>query len=129
METEAYPERELTEKIIGAAMEVHREVGPGLLESAYEECLCLELGRRGMRYSRQVPLAFTYKGALIDNGYRLDFVVEDTVLLELKAVEKLLPLHQAQLLTYLRLSGLRVGMLINFNEKLLKNGIRRLVQS
>ncbi len=120
-------EEQLTGEILGAAIEVHRVLGPGLLESAYEECLCHELEMRGIAYRRQVELAIAYKGLLLSCGYRLDVVVEDQVILELKAVEKLVPIHDAQLLTYLRLSGKRVGLLINFNVELLKNGIVRKV--
>ncbi len=102
-------EKELTQEIVGAAIEVHRALGPGLLESAYEECVCYELKIRGLGYKRQVDLPLTYKGISLEFGYRLDVVVEDRVLLELKCVEKLLPIHEAQLLTYLRLSGIKVG--------------------
>jgi GxxExxY protein len=117
----------LTEGIIGAAIEVHRQLGPGLLESAYEECLCHELGLRGMRFKYQVELPVVYKGLRLDCGYRLDVVVEDEVILELKAVEQILPVHEAQLLTYLRLSGKKLGLLINFNVAALKEGIVRRV--
>ncbi len=117
----------LTETIIGAAIEVHRELGPGLLESAYEECLCVELNNRGMLLARQVALPVLYKGIKLDCGYRLDIVVENRVLIELKSIESILPIHKAQLLTYLKLSGLKVGLLLNFNVAVLKNGILRLV--
>jgi GxxExxY protein len=120
-------EEELTEQIIGAAIDVHRELGPGLLESAYEECLCHELHIRGLGFRRQVDLPISYKGLKLDCGYRLDIVVEDSVLIELKSIEQILPIHQAQLLTYLRLSGKKVGLLINFNVSVLKNGIARRV--
>ena len=116
-----------TEAILGGAIEVHRELGPGLLESAYEECLCHELGLHGLRFERQTPLPVVYKGIALDCGYRLDVVVEDSVVLELKSVEQLLPIHEAQLLTYLRLSGKRVGLLLNFNVPVLKDGIVRRV--
>ncbi len=116
-----------TKEIIAAALEVHRRLGPGLLESAYEECLCYELEIRGIRYCRQKNLPFVYKGKKLDCGYRLDVVVNDVILLELKSVGKLLPIHEAQLLTYLKLSGMRTGLLINFNELLLKDGIKRIV--
>ena len=119
--------QELTEKIIAAAIDVHKELGPGLLESAYEECLCYELSQRGCAFQRQVPLPVTYKGVRLDCGYRLDIVVEAKVVLELKSVEELTGLHKAQLLTYLRLSGKKVGLLMNFNVPALKNGIVRLV--
>ena len=118
---------ELTREIIGAAMEVHRELGPGLLESAYEECLCHELSVRGLAFVRQVPLPVNYKNVKLDCGYGLDVPVDDNVVLELKSVEEVIPLHQAQLLTYLRLSGKKLGLLINFNVVLLKDGITRLV--
>ena len=120
-------EEELTGKILGAAIEVHSTLGPGLLESAYEECLCHELELRGIRFRRQLDLPVSYKGVLLSCGYRLDIVVEDAVVIELKAVEHLLPIHEAQLLTYLRLSGKRVGLLINFNVVVLKRGIIRRV--
>ncbi|MBX0330199.1 GxxExxY protein [Oscillochloris sp. ZM17-4] len=118
---------QLTHTIIGAAIEVHRALGPGLLESAYEECLCHELGLRRLVFQRQVPLPLTYKGVNLDCGYRLDLVVAQTVLLELKAVEQILPIHEAQLLTYLRLSEMKIGLLINFNVPVLKQGIVRRV--
>ena len=117
----------LTEKLIGSAIEVHREPGPGLLESAYEECLCFELKEQGLSFKRQVPLPVAYKSVRLDCGYRLDLVVEERVILELKAVERLMPVHEAQVLTYLRLSGIRTGLLLNFNSAVLKNGLRRLV--
>ncbi|HWH57371.1 MAG TPA: GxxExxY protein [Terriglobales bacterium] len=117
----------LTESIIGADIDVHRELGPGLLETAYEECLCHELHLRGMHFLRQVELPVGYKGLKLDCGYRLDVVVEEQVILELKSIEQLLPIHQAQLLTYLRLSAMKIGLLINFNVAVLKNGIVRRV--
>ena len=117
----------LTEQIIGAAIEVHRHTGPGLLESAYEECLCFELSELGLNFKRQVPLPVSYKGIKLDCGYKMDLVVEDSVVLELKTVDRLLPVHAAQLLTYLKLSGKPVGLLINFNEPVLKKGLKRLV--
>jgi GxxExxY protein len=116
----------LTESVIGFAIEVHRQLGPGLLESAYEECLCFELKQSGFAY-RQVPLPVTYKSVRLDCGYRLDIVVEQSVILELKTVERLLPVHEAQMLTYLKLSGVRTGLLLNFNSAVLKDGLRRLV--
>jgi GxxExxY protein len=118
---------ELTEQIIAAAIEVHRELGPGLLESAYEECLCYELSQRGLAFQRQVPLPVAYKGVRLDCGYRLDIVVGDKIVLELKSVEEITDLHKAQLLTYLRISGKKVGLLMNFNVPVLKDGIVRLV--
>ena len=117
----------LTQRIIGFAIEVHRQLGPGLLESAYEECLCYELRQAGLVFQRQVPLPVTYKAVRLDCGYRVDVVVENAVILELKTVERLIPVHEAQLLTYLRLSGLRTGLLLNFNSPVLRDGIRRMV--
>ena len=121
------PRDPLTELVIGLAIEVHRTLGPGLLESAYEECLCVELEQAGIAHARQVPLPLVYKGRRLDCGYRLDVVVQNELILEIKSVEQLLPIHDAQLLTYLRLSRRGVGLLINFNSALLKNGIRRFV--
>ncbi len=117
----------LTENIIGAAMDVHRALGPGLLESAYEECLCHELQLRDLRVLRQVAIPVCYKGIELDCGYRLDLVVSDLVVVEIKAVENLLPIHEAQLLTYLKLGGWPVGLLLNFNVPVLKEGIIRRV--
>ena len=117
----------LSQKVIGAAIEVHRALGPGLLESAYEVCLCLELTKVGVTFKRQVEMPVSYKGKRIDCGYRVDLIIEGTLLVELKSVDRLLPIHQAQLLTYLKLSGIRTGLLINFNSKVLKDGIKRLV--
>jgi GxxExxY protein len=114
-----------TSPIIGAAIEVHRALGPGLLESAYEECLCHELHLRGLSFERQVSLLVSYKGLQLDCGYKIDLIVGREVVIELKAVEKLLPVHEAQLLTYLKISGKRVGLLINFNVPLLTRGIVR----
>ena len=117
----------LTDKIIGLAIEVHRSLGPGLLESAYEECLCYEMSEHGIQFERQVPLAINYKRTRLDCGYRLDIVVERALVLEIKSVEQLLRLHEARLLTYLKLSGIRTGLLLNFNVMLMKQGIKRLV--
>jgi GxxExxY protein len=117
----------LTQKIIGSAIEVHRYLGPGLLESAYEECLCWELKQSGLQVDRQVPLPVTYKQIRLDLGYRLDLVVEKQVIVELKTVEKLLPIHEAQLLTYLKLGGVKTGLLLNFCSPVLKDGIKRMV--
>lgn len=125
--TQIAPGRALTEQIIGAAIAVHRELGPGLLESAYEACLCHELGLRGINYQRQVPLPLVYKGLQLDCGYAMDIVCEKQVVIELKAVEALNPIHEAQILTYLRLSGHHTGLLINFNVPVLKDGIKRFV--
>jgi GxxExxY protein len=113
---------ELTEAIIGAAVEVHRALGPGLLESAYEECLCHELHLRGIHFKRQVPLPVQYKGIALDCGYRLDIVVQDLVILEIKCVEHVLPVHEAQLITYLKMTGKRVGLILNFNVAVLARG-------
>jgi GxxExxY protein len=117
---------ELTEKIIGAAIEVHRALGPGLLESAYEECLCREFNLRGLAFQRQMSLPVEYKGVKLDCGYGLDLVVQDAVVLELKCVEHVLPVHEAQLLTYLKLTGKHVGIIINFHvATLVRGGIVR----
>ncbi len=116
---------EITSQIIGAAIEVHKQLGPGLLESAYEACLAYELIDRGLQIEHQKPLPVRYKDVQLDAGYRLDLLVQDIVIVELKAVEKILPIHKAQILSYLKLSGIKVGLLINFNVKLLKNGIKR----
>jgi GxxExxY protein len=118
-------QKNLTERIIGAAIEVHRHLGPGLLESAYETCLAHELTLLGLDIARQQPLPISYKGLQLDAVYRLDLVVENSVLLELKSVERVEPIHEAQLLTYLRLARLPVGLLINFNVHLLRQGIKR----
>ncbi|MBU1908927.1 MAG: GxxExxY protein, partial [Verrucomicrobia bacterium] len=117
----------ITEGIIGAAMEVHRALGPGLLESAYEACLAFELAQRGLKVEQQKPPPVVYREVKLDCGYRLDLFVEEKVIVEIKVVEQLMPIHQAQLLSYLRLSGCKVGLLINFNVKVLKDGICRLV--
>ncbi|MFI5088513.1 MAG: GxxExxY protein [Terriglobales bacterium] len=117
----------ITRKIIGAAINVHRALGPGLLESAYETCLAYELHQRGLRIERQKPLPVRYRGITLDCGYRLDLVVENSVIVEVKATEGLLPVHQAQVLSYLRLSGLTVGLLITFNVPVLKSGLKRIV--
>jgi GxxExxY protein len=118
---------DLTNEIIAAVVEVHRALGPGLLESAYEECLCHELGLRGLAFARQVELPVKYKGIMLYVGYYMDIVVADRVVLELKCVDALHPIHEAQVLTYLRLSGIRVGLLINFNVPVAKDGIVRRV--
>jgi GxxExxY protein len=126
-ETQSF--NELTERVIGACIEIHRALGPGLLESAYEECLCYELSQAGIRFERQKPLPVHYKDVKLDCGYRLDLVVEEKIIIELKAVESLLPIHEAQLLTYLKLSGITLGLLINFNVAMLKQGIKRIVNN
>lgn len=115
----------ITETVIGAAIDVHRALGPGLLESAYEICLCRELALRGANFERQRAIPIEYKAVKLDCGYRADLVVEGKVLVELKSIDTLLPIHDAQLLSYLKLSGLRAGLLINFNVKFLKYGIHR----
>ncbi len=120
-------EEELTEKIIGAAIEVHREIGRGLLESAYQACLERELALQGIPFESQKPLSVAYKGVQLDCGYRLDLVVDGKVIVELKAVDELHTVHEAQLMTYLKLSGCRVGLLINFNVTQLTKGIKRRV--
>ncbi len=117
----------LTEKVIGLAIDVHRGLGPGLLESAYEECLCYELKSHDVSFRRQVSLPVVYKSVELNCGYRMDIVVDDKLVVELKTVERLLPLHDAQLLTYLKLSGIQTGLLLNFNTPVLKDGVRRLV--
>jgi GxxExxY protein len=118
---------EVTEKIIGACIEVHRALGPGLMESAYEECLCRELSLQDISFQRQVPMPVTYKGVQLDCGYRLDLLVEQKVVVEIKTVDALAPIHEAQLLTYLKLGGWKAGLLINFHVPIIKNGIRRFV--
>jgi GxxExxY protein len=118
----------LTEKVIGAAIEVHKQLGPGLLESAYEECLAYEMSSLGIPFKKQVGFPVKYKSVRIDCGYRIDMVLDDVLILEIKAVDTVLPVHKAQILTYMRLSGCRYGLLINFNVPLLKNGIQRFIQ-
>ena len=117
----------ITGQIIGAAIEVHKHLGPGRLESAYEACLAFELRDRGLNVQQQRPLPIIYREVKLDCGYRLDLVVEDSVIVEVKAIEQLLPIHDAQILSYLRLSNKNVGLLINFHARLLKNGLKRLV--
>jgi len=117
----------LTRDVIGAAIEVHKILGPGLLESAYEECLCHELKLRKISYERQKELAIEYKGNKLDCGYRLDIVVASKLILELKSCNNLEPIHKAQLLTYLKLTGIKIGLLINFNVPILKQGIKRII--
>lgn len=121
MDQQASP---LAHAVIGSAIEVHRELGPGLLESAYCQCLAHELSRRGIPFLREYPLPVRYKDELVDCGYRLDFLVGDSLLLEIKSVEALGAIHQAQVLTYLKLSGIEHGLLINFNARLVKDGIK-----
>jgi len=117
----------ITRRIIGAAIEVHRRLGPGLLESAYETGLAFELRQMGLKVEAQKPLPVIYRDVKLDCGYRLDLVVEDSVVVEIKAVDQLAPIHDAQLLSYLRLSGKRVGLLVNFHVRVLKNGLKRVV--
>lgn len=123
----AYEHDHLTEKIIGFAIEVHRRLGPGLLESAYEECLCFELKEAGVDFRRQVPLPIVYKSIRLDCGYRLDVLAENRVIIEVKSVERLMPIHEAQMLAYMKISGIRAGLLLNFNTAVLKDGMRRLM--
>jgi GxxExxY protein len=115
----------ISERIIGAAIEVHKALGPGLTESAYEECLCRELAVRGIGVERQLPLPVEYKGIRLDCSYRLDLLVEQSVVVEIKSLSSIEPIHEAQLLTYLKLGGWKLGLLINFNVPALKDGIRR----
>lgn len=119
----------LTEKIIGAAIEVHRHLGPGLLESAYESCLAYELEQLGLMIERQKALPLIYKEIHLEQGYRLDVLVEQKVIVELKVVDQITPVHEAQILSYLKFSGCHIGLLINFNVRLLKNGIRRFIMT
>ena len=119
----------MTQHIIGAALEVHKNLGPGLLESAYEACLAFELIQLGLKIETQKPLPLVYKQVMLDCGYRLDILVEDKVIIEVKAVEKLLPIHEVQLVSYLKLTGCKVGLLINFNLKVLTDGIVRKVNN
>ncbi len=118
---------ELTEKLIAAAIEVHRHLGPGLLESAYEECYCRELRLQDIPLERQKALPLEYKGIKLDCGYRMDVVADNKAVVEIKCVDKILPVHEAQLLTYLKLSGLKGGLIINFHSRFIKDGIKRLV--
>ena len=120
-------ENEIATKIIGAAIEVHKQLGPGLLESTYESCLVYELKQMGLEVQQQVALPVIYKEVKLDAGYRIDVLVENKVIIEIKSVEALADIHTAQLLTYLKLKDLKLGLLINFNEVLLKNGIKRIV--
>ncbi|MCK4865914.1 MAG: GxxExxY protein [Gammaproteobacteria bacterium] len=120
-------ENDVSKLVIGAAIDVHRTMGPGLLESVYQECLKHELGIRNITYESEVQIKAEYKGLMFDSAYRMDLVVSDTVVLELKVVEHLLPVHEAQLLSYLRLTGKKLGLLINFNTPILKSGIKRVV--
>ncbi len=118
---------DLTGMIIGAAIEVHRSLGPGLLESAYEECLCRELMLRGIKFRRQLPIPLEYKGIKLEKGYQLDLLIENTVVVEIKSVESIHPIFEAQVLTYMRLGDWKIGLILNFNVEVLKNGVRRFV--
>ena len=118
---------QLSSRIIGAAIEVHKTLGPGLLESSYEECLCHELILKGLKYDSQVNLPVHYKDKKLDCGYRVDVIVERSLILELKAVDAILPIHKAQLLTYLKLSNIQLGLLLNFNIPLMRDGVHRIV--
>ena len=123
---ETDPVADGSDTVIGACIEVHRQLGPGLLESTYESCLCHELALRGIPFRRQVPVPLSYKGLSLDCAYRVDLVVDAQILVELKVVERLLPVHESQALTYLRLTGLRTALLVNFNVPVLRLGLRRL---
>ena len=119
----------LTECIIGCAIEVHKAIGPGLLESAYEECLCFELTQAGLAFQRQVPLPVKYKSVSLDCGYRLDVIVENEIIIEIKAVERIISIHEAQLLSYLRMLDKQVGLILNFHSSVMKYGIERIVNN
>ena len=119
----------MTGKLIAAAIEVHKHLGPGLLESAYEQCLAHEFTLEGLAFERQKPIPIVYKGTQLDCGFRLDFIVEGMVILELKSCDKIEKIHKAQLLTYLKLTGLQVGLIVNFNVPLMRDGIVRLVNN
>ena len=122
-------ENELSNKVIGIAIELHKKLGPGLLESVYENALAYDLKEIGLKVFQQVPMPFNYKDVKLDVGYRLDLLVENKLIIEIKSIEALAPVHYAQLLTYLKLSDLKLGLLINFNTKLLKDGIHRIVNN
>lgn len=119
---------DLSGRVVDCAFRVHKGLGPGLLESAYEECLCFLLEKEGIDFARQVSMPIYFEGHKIDTGYRADILIENSIIIEIKATEKLIPLHQAQLLTYMKLSKIKTGLLINFNTKLFKDGIRRFAQ-
>ena len=129
MNAETHKKDPISEAVIGFCIQIHRELGPGLLESAYRECLCYELRNAGLQLEREKPLPVRYKGVLLDCGYRLDVIVEQKLIVELKTVDALLPIHDAQLLTYLKLSGVSAGLLINFNVPVLIHGVKRLVNN
>jgi GxxExxY protein len=117
----------ISQKIIEAGMEVHKTLGPGLLESIYENCLAFELGLREVRYERQIPVPVFYKNMLVGRSFRLDLVVENAIIVELKTVDRIIPIHEAQLISYLRLSGLSLGLILNFNSAFFRDGIKRMV--
>lgn len=119
----------ITEKVIGGAIAVHRGLGPGLLESAYEECLCYELAQANLKFARQVPLPVLYKGIKLECAYRMDILIEESIVVEVKAVERLVPVHEAQLLSYLKLGDKRVGLLMNFHAAVLKSGLKCIVNN
>ena len=119
---------ELSRNLVDSAFKVHQTLGPGLLESVYEACLCVELKKRGIRYKSQAQIPLVYEGVSIDAGLRLDLLVENSIILEIKSVERLLPVHQSQLLTYLKLADLHLGLLINFNVAMFKQGVRRIIR-
>jgi GxxExxY protein len=118
---------ELSNRVIGCALEVHRNLGPGLLESTYEQCLAHELRINNIPFTLQYPLPVTYKGIRLDCGYRVDLLVDNSIIVELKSIDKILPIHEAQLLTYMKLSDISIGLLMNFNVKYIKDGIKRMV--
>ena len=118
----------LTEKVIGCAIEVHRILGPGLLESAYQRCMLFELRKQGLAVETEVPMPVNYKGEIMDCGYRIDMLVEKSLIVELKAVEALLPIHEAQILSYMKLSGIRIGLLVNFHQSRLVDGLKRFIR-
>lgn len=117
----------LSNKVIGLALEVHKNLGPGLLESAYKQCLAYELNKNDIKFTLEQPIPLKYKEILVDCSFRADMIVENCIIIELKAVDKILPIHEAQLITYLKITGIRLGLLFNFNTKLLKNGIQRII--
>jgi GxxExxY protein len=128
-DAEAQRKDPISEAVIGFCIAIHRELGPGLLESGYRECLCYELSKAGLKFEREKPLPVRYDDLLLDCGYRLDVVIEQKLIVELKTVEALLPIHDAQLLTYLKLSGITSGLLINFNVPVLVHGVKRIVNN
>lgn len=129
MEFDSLPDdiNRISKEIVDAAYKIHKTLGPGLLESAYEACMAHEMSLRNMKFKTQLTLPVVYEEVKLDAGFRLDMLVEDKVIIEMKAVERLIPLHEAQLMTYLKLSGIRLGLLINFNERLIKQGIKRII--